>query len=159
MQNSNPSSPSLNPIAGPFPIGTWISRTKKYQNGHHLYISKNKKFLEIYPTDSSGNNGDLLYSHDLTLGGFVQIAVTNGGLVIQGAKPAAQVHIEISESKDLFTRLDELKASSSAGITCFIGTDDARQGITVFSNRLEAMSSAGINLKFDESSKKLIIEY
>ncbi|NUN99827.1 MAG: hypothetical protein HUU01_04335 [Saprospiraceae bacterium] len=159
MQNSNPSSPSFNPIAGPFPIGTWIPRTKKYKDGHQLLISEDKKRLEVYPTDDAGNNGSLLYYYDLTSGGFVQIVVTNGQLFIQDAKPDIEVHIEISGSKALFTRLDELNAPSSAGITCFIGTDDVRQGITVFSNRLEGTPSAGINLRFDESSNKLIIEY
>jgi hypothetical protein len=146
-------------ICGPFQVGTWDSTKNRYKNGHNVRISGDKKSLKIYATDATGEETTKVCDHSLVSGNFVCLFVNdNAAIVVQQAKSEKLVSISIGASKGMKTRLDEV-ADGTMGITSFIGTDDVRQGLYVFSNALEVTPNSGVNLRFDESSEKLIIEY
>lgn len=148
--------PLLPPICGPFSLGTWDASNKRFKNGHHLFVSNDKKRLEVYTTDANGANVALVCNTPINSATFTGIFVDSNNLVIQAPKATTTIMTEINGGQVLYTRLDKVPGTI---ITSFIGTDDLRQGVTFFANRLEAAGNAGINIRFDQNANKLIVVY
>lgn len=156
MEQSN--SPLLEIICGPFNLGTWDIGSKVFKNGHHLSVSTDKSSLVVKRTNENGVEIDPpVCTHSIVSGTFVGIVVNqNQQLVIQQPKINTSIKIEIAASQILKAKLDKWYGTV---ITSFIGTDDLRQGRVLFSNCLHQAVDAGINVRFDESTSKLVIEY
>jgi hypothetical protein len=146
----------MSTICGPFQLGTWDSTKKVYKNGHRVKISGDRKSLEIYATDEIGAPTTKVCDCSLVSSNFVCLFVDDNAIKVQQAKSGKSVSISIDASKGMSTRLHE---AGGTGITSFIGTDDVRQWLYIFYAALEVVADPGVNLRFDESSKKLILEY
>lgn len=147
-------------ICGPFNIGTWDAINQVYLNGHHLYISEDKLSLEVYETDSNGRNiTPPVCTQSLNNAAFTGIIIRAGQLEVGSPKATHTIHTEIDQTRGLKSRLTEINDEHGSPLTSFIGTDDLRQGFVFFSNCLETLTKAGINLRYDSQSNKLIVEY